>query len=232
MRSDLVRLYLRHWPQCLGLLRQDRLLSNPLLLDVPDGYAAQPTRLLVVGKETGPRRWLGSEDVRESRDPRASIRRLMQHYSEFTSGREHNHGHFWRYVRSLERYLGVDPQGVIWTNLNKCDRAGRRPKQHEAKLVEVFPVLLGELRITKPSVVVFLTGPEYDPLLNSYLGATVERVSPRWPSRVLARVRCEGLLPEASFRTYHPNYLIRFGDGLATRVPRAIRRLMRASASA
>lgn len=219
-RDDLTATYLRSWPACVALLRQHRDLSNPLLLDVPASYWRQTTRLLVVGQETGPARWCPDLDARRRGPHRATVAKLMQRYEAFGVGTGVRVGHFWRFVRRLERALGIEEGASLWTNLNKCDLAGRRPRGLESELVQAFPVLPEELRVAQPDLVVFLTGPVYDPLIVEALGATVEPL-PAWPPAALSVVCSEGL-PAASFRTYHPNFLLRFCGSLGDRVVRKL----------
>jgi hypothetical protein len=65
-------------------------------------------------------------------------------------------------------------------------------------------LLQAEIEITKPSVVVFFTGPSYD----HRLASTFPGLSFETSSRRLSRV-FHPLLPRHSYRTYHPNYLRR-----------------------
>lgn len=219
-RRELEDLYLRSWPACAALLQRYPELSNPVLLDVPDGYPELPLHVLIVGQESGPSRWCPEVDVRRARSPRAAVVRLMGQYRSFMAGLDPRVGHFWRFVRRLEAGLGVPGGGALWTNLNKCDLAGRRPRGLEADLARALPVLREELRVTRPDVVVFLTGPAYDPLLTELTGARVEPL-PGWRPAAFARVQGD-VLPRASYRIYHPNYLLRFCGSLGERVVRAV----------
>lgn len=218
-REELASAYLRSWPAGAALLRQHPDLSNPLLLDPPVGYWRQPTRLMVVGQETGPSRWCSDLDVRRLRPYRLAVATLMQRYQAFAVGTGAR-GHFWRFVRQLEDSLGLESGSAVWTNLNKCDLGGRRPRGLESDLAEAFPLLSQELGVVQPDLVVFLTGPGYDGLIGTTISGRIEPLR-GWPSRLLARVRGDGL-PEASFRTYHPNYLLRF---CGHESPRVVRRL-------
>lgn len=68
--------------------------------------------------------------------------------------------------------------------------------------------ILNEIRLTKPDVVLFFTGPNYDDLLlNVFDDIQFRSVSDK-SCRQLAVVSSK-YLPEKSLRTYHPGYLWR-----------------------
>lgn len=219
INAALAALYREHWSSCQAELRRHPSLSNPLLLNVPDRLDKQPIRLLTVGQQTGPRRWQPDLDVRRS-GSRQGVAALMRRYANFAMGTVEGTAHFWRFLRLLEAHLGLEAGQSLWNNLNKCDDAGGRPRKAGQALWEAFPVLPAEVRLLQPTLVVFVTGPTYDDLLGSRLGASLERVK-GWPVKSLARVRAEGL-PEASFRTYHPNFLLRFRKSLADELLRVL----------
>ena len=215
--AELAQLYARHWRPLASLLRRHRDLSNPVLLDLPPRFAQQAVRILVVGQESGPGRWFHDFDARAA-SGRLAVRTLMRRYAEFAIGTVSGSAHFWRAIRRIESQFGIEAGQVAWTNLNKCDLDGRRPGALENQLHRVFPVLQEELRIIRPEAVIFLTGPRYDALLQRELTADLEVVGPDWPLSVFARVRSPGVLPISSFRTYHPNYLLRFRKPLCRRL--------------
>jgi hypothetical protein len=219
LQGELRSLYLSASPAWLPALRDDLRLSNPVLMNVPNQYLRQPARLLVVGQETGPRRWARELDVRRQ-TAGSAIDALMLHYTAFRSSGD-DPGHFWRAVRLLEGSLGIEAGSAAWTNLNKCDLEGVRPRGIEAHLGTIFPCLLDEVRLLRPDAVVFMTGPTYDELIQDQLGAVIERVG-RWPTRDFARVLGPHL-PRCCFRTYHPNFMLRFRKELWPSILRKLR---------
>jgi len=175
-----------------------------LLLNPPEQYERQRTRLLVIGQQTNS--WY-NDWVREKRGTEA-IDKLMEIYRDVFRLGLIVGTTFWQAVRSLERRLGVEAGAILWSNLNKVDENRARPsKDIENRILQVFPVLEQEINLAKPDVVVFFTGPEYEQLLTSaFRGA--DRVGAGLDLKVLARVRHRSL-PAKTFRTYHPNYLRR-----------------------
>jgi hypothetical protein len=72
-------------------------------------------------------------------------------------------------------------------------------------------VIKKEISVFEPDVVIFFTGPNYDDIMKDVFGPlALSPVHDDFSVRQLARVESESL-PTLSFRTYHPNYLWRFG---------------------
>lgn len=206
LRQALRDLYVCHWPKFAALRRAHPELSNPVLLNPPHGYLDQPVKLLIVGQETGPRRWCTDVRVR-SAGPERAVERLMAAYGSV----DRSTSHFWRAVQLLEQRLDLEPGTAAWTNLNKCDVEGRKPSPALAhQLADSLPVLAQEIRLLTPDLVLFLTGPTYDEHLVRQIEARLRPLGPEWPLRTLARVHAPAVLPARSFRTFHPNFLLRF----------------------
>lgn len=102
----------------------------------------------------------------------------------------------------------------VWNNLLKVGKNGRGKPCDEIidAQIEAFNVLADELRLLRPHVVIFFTGPGYDPLLErSFPDLEYNRVNNKWDLSQLALLQSDSL-PIFSFRTYHPNYLYREND--------------------
>ncbi len=70
-------------------------------------------------------------------------------------------------------------------------------------------LLAGEIRLLKPQIVIFFTGPHYDDeLIDAFPDATLLSLLPRRDAREAALVH-SAALPACSIRTYHPTYLQR-----------------------
>ena len=137
------------------------------------------------------------------------------------------------FKRSLDREGAAS---MVSTNLVRCAFKGKRKSLLNASEEERRQVLdwqrgclTGELKALNPTAVVFLTGPYYDEFLgDEFPSVEYERFGDH-DKRQLARVRLGGLLPEASFRTYHPGFLRRsktrwsWLEELAREVTRGIR---------
>src|SRR5581483_9561510 len=151
--SALCDLYERAWPSLHTLLRARPELSNPLLVNRPVSWREEGSeqRLLIVGQQTGPRRWQPDLAIRRNRAHRLAVTELMRRYSAFKADHAAGTSHFWRFLRALETRRGA--QG-IWTNLNRCDFQGSRPRVVEEQLWAAFPVLREEIKLIRPSIVV------------------------------------------------------------------------------
>jgi hypothetical protein len=110
---------------------------------------------------------------------------------------------------------------VLGTNLFRCTLSSNDNEDARSPLdgtvVEVEKILAWqhgtlreEIRILKPTHVVFLTGPRYDIVLqNEFEGLELLAVDER-PCRPFARALHKDL-PGYAIRTYHPSYLRRSG---------------------
>jgi hypothetical protein len=72
---------------------------------------------------------------------------------------------------------------------------------------ECFPVIPEEIRIIKPNVIVFLTGPNYDNVIGDNFGKVSYSDVPSFTQQRLAKVSIPDV--DFAFRTYHPGYLWR-----------------------
>ena len=209
--EELRSIYANHWPSLVQLLHRqavERKLSNPLLVDFEaHGYYEAPTKLVVVGQQTFG--YCGTLGETLSGDPIAC---LLEEYRQFNLGHSYTKSPFWRGSHELCQKLNPDSgaPGFLWTNLVKLDEDGKRPSiDVENALARVFDVLADEIRLAEPDVVVFFTGPNYDRrLVQSFPRCEFRPVAPGIGERDLAHLSYPGL-PALSFRTYHPNYLVR-----------------------
>jgi hypothetical protein len=144
-------------------------------------------------------------------DPVADIMALYDDFNLAATYSGHN-SPFWAANHTLYAALnpGAPARGFLWSNLVKIDQHQRRPDPEIEESISRFMLLSSEIRICRPDVVVFFTGPEYESRLQwSFPGARIEGLN--GSLRRLARVVHPGL-PRSSFRTYHPNYLRRSGQ--------------------
>lgn len=201
--------YVASWPNLVNLMRTSPGLSNPLLVAPTPAWIGQSRRLLVVGQQTGPDRWQPDYDARLRRPHCKSVVQLMTRYSNFQMNSRARTSHFWRFMLALARSLRLEPDQVLWLNLNRCDHEGARPAPRvEDDLWDAFPVLCDELEILRPTIVVFVTGPNFDSTIERRIHATLRPV--RGFSRSALALVESAHLPCESFRTFHPNYLCRF----------------------
>jgi hypothetical protein len=136
-------------------------------------------------------------------------------YREFDFAAKYYRSPFWQFFHSVR--LAAFPgelearRRVLWTNLVKFvgrdgSRILKKPYAEQALRLQE-DVLVTELAIAKPDICVFVTGPDYDGILERYFdGVRFEPLD--LPVRQFARLVATRL-PHHSYRTYHPNALRR-----------------------
>lgn len=197
MNRELSDVYGRGWTALQQELAGGAALSRPFLVSVPDGYTTCKLRLMIVGQETYG--WSDGHD-----DSAWSVTDGMKLYTDYDMNHGRRPSPFWSAAYELQRALNPEApeRAFVWTNLGRVDMSRGRPTQTIEERVSSLGWFAAELRITKPDVVVFFTGPSYDARLRSSL-PECEIADFR---RGLARVTGAGL-PAHSYRTYHPRYL-------------------------
>lgn len=135
-------------------------------------------KLLIVGQET--RRWryspseigdLGSpiENFWEFLQAKHGVRAMWNLYRWYALGRVHPklNSPFWRGFRAIDSQISGAADEALWTNIFKVNVDGSVMKNCRAAevlcLQRAQAGLLGdEIKILKPDIVVFFTGPSYD----------------------------------------------------------------------
>ena len=141
---------------------------------------------------------------------------MVSAYKAFDFARTYRHRNsaFWRAFRYLEGEVAESPCSAMWTNLFKVDVSGsvmKNCKVRHRRLLRAAQagLLAEEIRLLKPQIVIFFTGPHYDDeLLDAFPDATLSPLLPHHDAREGALVHSEAL-PICSIRTYHPTYLQR-----------------------
>lgn len=182
--------------------------TNPLLLVPPEGYEGSGLKVMYFGQETnGWEGGFGDCDTDE----------LLGLYDGFANkgGGFKYGGHFWNGIRHFQgRFEQVDPTSkFLWNNLIKIGKDGDKGRPSARVLEwqeEWFDVIRCEVEVFQPHVVAFMTGPNYDDMIEHVFGPISMTPLGAYSQRELSRVKAQGL-PEHTFRTYHPNYLWRFG---------------------
>jgi len=190
----------------------DQKYAGPLLLYCyEENYLdTDNIKIMFVGKETNG--W-NNQDI--------SLESTIDHcigLAKDTMSREYNKSRpFWNFIKKINETINPGKKlNFIWNNINKFGKykdkeitgsgRGRASKKVLEQENEYFNVFITELEITKPDVVIFLTGPSYDKDIKKKLpNVRFEKCSDLKP-RKFARVVHEKL-PKKSFRVYHPQYL-------------------------
>lgn len=217
-----------------------------IVMDVPEKWASAHKRVLVVGQET---MWwdFRSGDyydwpyppitsLKEYLEYDGSVGAMMHGYRafEFAAHQPRNYNSaFWRAYRQVRLAVGDDLEGfestVLYTNLFKNAVDGgsivKNGSEQEADALWQYSagLLSKEIGVIKPDAVIMFTGPDYDRYLNfEFAGVKfieVEGHVPRGFSKL-----SHPLLPEQTYRTYHPNYLSRGHWHLVDEVCEQLRR--------
>jgi hypothetical protein len=171
-------------------------IAGPLLMSPDDTYSNQRIKLLIVGQETNGWGYFSS-----------NIDEGMIHYENFNLGIDYYSSPFWNITRKVERLLGNDEYSCAWTNISKYDVNAKRPSGSHLKEIEkIDDLLLKEIKVLKPDVVIFYTGPDLDyrlkKIFNSLTYKSIEGFTERQFTRLI-----HPLLPQLSFRSYHPRSL-------------------------
>ncbi|MDO9357880.1 MAG: hypothetical protein Q7T70_02665 [Polaromonas sp.] len=148
-----------------------RELSVPQFLSVSSEYLESPVRVMFVGQET--RGWIGR--LAAYYDGLHGMDAVLGRYERFirTTSKV---GAFVQTLRAVESRLAAGRVGAVaYANLIKMDwkREGsdsRRSLEHSKHLCDLSVRLLqAEIRLLRPSVIIFATGPTYDSLLKRAL---------------------------------------------------------------
>lgn len=195
--------------------------SSPLFLNtnVPNGMLKEKKyKILFIGQQT--KGWdsnFKNSDLELNNIPEF-INELKKLYYNFNYGkrldRKHYNGYLWQFQRKLLNTINNFSNsefGLIWTNILRFDEHGGKIK--DKRDIEKISynknyILRKEIEILKPDVVVFVTGPSYDSILNETFDdlkfipvAEVSNDSKRFS------ILESKYLPIMSFRTYHPRAL-------------------------
>ena len=216
MNQRLLELYTSKWEglssAMQSILKNDSLASKPtcpLLLSVNDEEAFKKAdiRLMIYGQETN--NWYKTfhNDMHEIRG---------NYDSFFNAGECWSYGgQFWNGIkRFLELLQQKHPNkriSLLWNNLvkiGKLDEKGFPPEYIYQAERETFSVLEEEIKILQPTLILFLTGPNYDGIIASnFNNPDYHAISTEFSGRQISQISLTNV--PFVFRTYHPNYLWR-----------------------
>jgi hypothetical protein len=173
-------------------------LEGPFLIAPNDAYWSSATKVAFVGQET--RGWESWAEISEQ----------MAVYKKFNLGERYFSSPFWNVIEKLESKLTGSTLSSAWLNLNRYDQDGKPPSIGNQRILSDLDfLLLDELKLVAPDIVIFFTGPKYDPRINGLLQGNqiaIDGFSPRELCKIASP-----FLPALTFRTYHPNFLRRSG---------------------
>jgi hypothetical protein len=183
--------------------------TSPLLLKVGNEaeYQNADIRLVIFGQETNS--WY--------EEFHGDMQEVIGCYDGFFNDKEcwGYGGQFWngfaRFLKLLNERYPDKSVAYLWNNIVKIGKHGAMglPPSYILEVEQSnFDVIPQELAILQPTITLFLTGPNYDPIINSLFNKpTFSTVSDGFSTRQLAQLAIPN--SEYTFRTYHPGYLWR-----------------------
>lgn len=212
-------------PCFLQYLREKRSLENkkeqpayPLLLKInEENYRNADLRIMIFGQETN------SWEHQVSKEPiplnnsidfaEQTVDTFMDHYNRFLNEKLTKKGiksPFWNAHCKISKGLSKRKVEIVWNNVYKI---GNRLKNHNQPHESIrkmendsFDVISKEIEILQPDVLIFFTGPHYDPRVNKkFQIKEVCKLSSGISPDELAVLSLENKIP--AYRTYHPRYL-------------------------
>jgi hypothetical protein len=202
VKQKLLQLYQTHqtnFKNVRNLFPNDDL-KGPCLISPNTKYDIQANPLLIIGQET--KGWECFVD---------DIEKQMKVYEDFNLGEKYYRSPYYNVTRKVEDRLGNERYSNTQTNINKFDVGGKHPKgKHEIAIAFLDKILIDEIKILKPKVCIFFTGHSFDNRLNNIFSALEFIEIPEFNKMEFCQLKHE-LLPELSFRAYHPGYLRRKG---------------------
>ena len=191
--------------------------SAPLLIKIPALYESARIRVVMIGQETngwgdsGPSTPGPSTLATMQKQPTEETALFLEDlYEKFLNERKGKPSRrpFFQGINQLMGQLG-NRQSYVWTNLFPSDHGNKPPQGEMREWLLDFRVLAAQISILEPNVVIFLTGPNRDDVVQKlFKGATFTALRDKRRSQ-LAKISGAAGLPAASYRTYHPAYLRR-----------------------
>lgn len=213
MTKELFELYSSKWgdlTKAISLIYQnDNLLikpTNPLLIKIKneEDYSSADIRLMIFGQETNG--WYEKDN---------SIEGILKGYDDFFNT-DHCYsygGQFWngigRFITMLSKKYPDKKIRYIWNDIVKIGKSegkGLPPDYILNVERSLFPVIRDEIKIIKPNVLIFFTGPNYDNKIEDNFGKVAFEAIQPYNVRQVAKAKVENI---PAIRTYHPNYLWR-----------------------
>jgi len=213
-------------------------LSAPLLLKVPEKWISAKPRVLIIGQETLDWNFVKGDyprhesifndiaDWKEFKEKPDSVPALVDGYGFFNFAETHPVNHrapFFSAYRRIREALGDDldifDTSVLWTNLIRMAYDGGSilhisDIQIRDRLFDISgEVLRCEIRALNPDAIIFFTGPRYDDALRRAFQDVKFKAIAKYDWRKFSSVQ-SSMLPEYSWRTYHPTYLRRSKQGV------------------
>jgi hypothetical protein len=188
-------------------------LSPPFFISTNSDYEESHPKVVIVGPETWG--WILKGTYSTFLDS-VTLDTAIKKYDCYL--KNHNGTVFFQYFRRIRRGIFGDnsdtkPGTILWLNLFKFNHEPHTCRMtvsphREAALAMQDNIFQREITLLKPNVVIFLTGPHYDEIIQRFYPAVKFEAIGDQPVTQLAQV-VDDQLHALSFRTYHPGYMNR-----------------------
>lgn len=202
------------WPDAQSIVRE---LNGPFLIAAHEQYQEAKLRVVIVGQENndwGP--YKSFADFHQAHP--ANLASALDEYRKFITRWEYNTTFFQYFARLRKEIHGEQAseqqQSILWLNLFKLNHGGKcswKSPLYEQMLAIQAGVFQAEIKALDPHVVIFLTGPDYDQVIERFFPQIQRATISPFEQRQVMRISAPGL-PRLTFRSYHPGYVHRQGE--------------------
>ncbi|BCE03624.1 hypothetical protein [Marinicellulosiphila megalodicopiae] len=207
INQKLKELYASHWKELQENIKtlDVNAYTNPLLLSVDEEKLnSADITVMIFGQET--KGW--GKIFPDVEGP-------MKFYDSFFCQEQFYGGYgkssFWKGFRFFQKALQNENKShyFIWNNINKIGkpngRTGVNPRTRQVER-DFFSVIAEEIKIIKPDIVIFFTGPYRDAdIAHHFPNVTFVQTNSGIKTRALANVK-HADLPASCVRMYHPTF--------------------------
>jgi hypothetical protein len=214
MNEKLSTLYSANWEKLCNELMlintNDDLIikpTNPLLIKIDEEkYKSSDIKIMIFGKETND--WRNKTET--------EMNQILELYDNFVNKGEcwSYGGQFWngvkRFILLLQEKYPNKKIDLVYNNIVKIGRLGDKgmsPSYIYDIEKNLFNLVKNEIEILNPNIVLFLSGPDYDNIIEDKISNIKFEEIPNFTKRQLSKVSIPNV--DFAFRTYHPNYLWR-----------------------
>jgi hypothetical protein len=203
----------------------DRKATNPFLITIPDDYDSYKNRIMIFGQETNG--WCNQ--CGNNREYSNSIDKSIEIYREFylEGGIDSYSGPFWNEFKRIRNEIVNEKNALfLWNNVNKIGRIGKGNIREINEIqFNYFQIIKEEIRLFKPNIMIFLTGPDYDLFIKRNIGEFNQKEI----SDSIWEISFKDDIFKSikSIKTYHPNALY-FQSKNGTVIPNLINEITKA----
>lgn len=183
--------------------------TNPLLIKVSEKWETSDVKIMIIGQET----YTWCIECGEDGVFSGNIDMSINVYNKFFYESFGYTSPFWNEFRRISKSISTAKSvDFSWNNVIKIGRigAGNIPKINDI-IFNDFNVLIEEIKIIKPNILIFFTGPRYNHHIKRFVGNFNVKTKENFKINELSFLEFDELEFDLCLRTYHPNYLYRSG---------------------